>query len=90
MLDYISQFSIHLFPGNGYLEFDEFLILMTKNHANRGRTVEMKKIFETFDLDQSGKISATELRESMAKLGESLSIPQGLIFHFFHFDIFYS
>lgn len=75
----ISFFSF--LTGNGYLEFEEFLVLMTKNHANRGRAVEMKKIFETFDLDRSGKISAEELRESMAKLGESLSTPQGLFFY---------
>lgn len=49
---------------------------MTKKYERRDLTNEMRKMFAHFDLDKSGKISANELRESMGKLGMTLSVPE--------------
>ncbi|EYU23702.1 hypothetical protein MIMGU_mgv1a023810mg, partial [Erythranthe guttata] len=54
--------------GNGTIDFDEFLNLMT---AKKMQEIdEAKETFKVFDIDQNGYISANEIRQ---KLGHKLT-----------------
>jgi calmodulin len=69
--------------GNGTVEFDEFLSMMTRrltSHdpddeeaARRRHETEMRQAFRVFDIDGDGLIDADELRQTMENLGERLS-----------------
>ena len=51
-------------PGNGFIEFDEFCVLMERKMAEAGdQESEMRAAFKVFDKDGNGTIDADELRE---------------------------
>jgi len=69
--------------GNGTVEFEEFLAMMSRrlaatssddDEAKRERQEsELRQAFSVFDIDGDGLIDADELRQTMANLGETLS-----------------
>lgn len=58
---------------SGTIDFAEFLTLMARKMKTQDSEAEIQEAFKVFDTDNSGKISATELRQVMEKLGEKLS-----------------
>mmetsp|Transcript_15802 Transcript_15802/g.34249 ORF Transcript_15802/g.34249 Transcript_15802/m.34249 type:complete len:191 (-) Transcript_15802:402-974(-) len=59
--------------GNGEIDFAEFLTMMLHKMNESSPENEIMDIFNVFDLDNSGTISAKELRCAMRVLGEKLS-----------------
>ncbi|TRY80615.1 hypothetical protein TCAL_13249 [Tigriopus californicus] len=59
--------------GSGSIEFPEFLNLMIKRFASDDKMEEMKAAFEVFDKNKDNKISRSELKSAMRKMGESTS-----------------
>ncbi|KAL1463786.1 hypothetical protein WDU94_015499 [Cyamophila willieti] len=59
--------------GNGTIEFNEFLQLMSKKMKGAEGEDELKEAFKVFDKNNDGKISSLELRHVMTHLGEKLS-----------------
>ncbi|KAD5960383.1 hypothetical protein E3N88_11855 [Mikania micrantha] len=59
--------------GNGTIDFPEFLNLMAKKMKDPDSEEKLKEAFRVFDNDQSGFISAEELRHVMMNLGEKLT-----------------
>ncbi|KAK1235967.1 hypothetical protein PQX77_000793 [Marasmius sp. AFHP31] len=59
--------------GNGTIDFNEFLSMMSKKVHHADSEEEIRQAFKVFDKDGSGAISATELRNVMESLGERLS-----------------
>lgn len=60
--------------GNETLDFDEFLLMMTRiaNDADYHQE-ELLEAFQAFDLNKDGFICEQELKEVMARMGENLS-----------------
>ncbi|XP_060084905.1 calmodulin-like, partial [Ylistrum balloti] len=71
---------------NGFVEFDEFVVLMRRWHQNTeadGATASSSvssisnekqlEAFKVFDMDGNGFIDKHELRYTMRRLGENLS-----------------
>lgn len=59
--------------GSGTIDFPEFLTLMARKMKTQDSEAEIIEAFKVFDKDNSGKISADELRQVMNNLGERLS-----------------
>jgi len=59
--------------GDGEVSFPEFVELMKKQHAQSSPEEEMRAAFSVFDRNNSGSISASELRDVMLSLGEALN-----------------
>jgi len=59
--------------GNGYIDFSEFLVMMTRKIKDSDSDDDLKEAFKVFDKDDNGSISAKELRHVMTNLGEKLS-----------------
>ncbi|XP_013421070.1 calmodulin-A [Lingula anatina] len=57
--------------GNGTIDFDEFIKMMSK--SKQSSKEELLQAFRLFDKDGNGFISAEELRNVMASLGEKLT-----------------
>jgi Ca2+-binding EF-hand superfamily protein len=59
--------------GDGEIDFDEFLILMSTKKKNEDPDKELMDAFKVFDADGSGTISRKELKKLMKQLGQKLS-----------------
>ncbi|CAG2172353.1 unnamed protein product, partial [Oppiella nova] len=59
--------------GNGTIEFNEFLNLMSKKMKETDKEEELREAFRVFDRNGDGFISASELRHVMTNLGEKLT-----------------
>ncbi|KAI5710262.1 hypothetical protein M8J76_017006 [Diaphorina citri] len=59
--------------GNGTIEFNEFLQMMSKKMKGADGEDELKEAFKVFDKNNDGLISSLELRHVMTHLGEKLS-----------------
>ena len=57
--------------GDGEIDFDEFLSMMKEMSGDSEK--ELLQAFQVFDKNKDGFISADELRQVMATLGETLS-----------------
>lgn len=59
--------------GNGTIEFNEFLQMMSKKMKDADSEDELREAFRVFDKNNDGLISSNELRHVMTSLGERLS-----------------
>ena len=59
--------------GNGTIEFDEFLYMMSRQMREGDTEEEIIDAFRVFDKDEDGKITAAELTHIMKNLGEPLT-----------------
>uniref|UniRef100_A0A336KJR2 CSON004991 protein n=1 Tax=Culicoides sonorensis TaxID=179676 RepID=A0A336KJR2_CULSO len=59
--------------GNGTIEFNEFLQMMSKKLTFSDGEDELKEAFRVFDKNNDGLISSSELRHVMTNLGEKLT-----------------
>ncbi|XP_034242007.1 neo-calmodulin-like isoform X9 [Thrips palmi] len=59
--------------GNGTIEFNEFLQMMSKKMKGADGEEELREAFRVFDKNKDGLISSSELRHVMTSLGEKLS-----------------
>ncbi|XP_047503285.1 calmodulin-like isoform X1 [Pieris napi] len=59
--------------GNGTIEFNEFLQMMSKKMRGGDGEDELREAFRVFDKNNDGLISSVELRHVMTNLGERLS-----------------
>ena len=61
-------------PGNGTIEWSEFLKMMKERKKEEEfNEEELRDVFKVFDKDNSGFISASELKEVSSKLGRNLT-----------------
>ncbi|KAJ1554044.1 Calcium-binding component of the spindle pole body (SPB) half-bridge [Nowakowskiella sp. JEL0078] len=58
--------------GQGLIEFDDFSKLMTERILNRDPIEEIRKAFQLFDDDGTGKISLRNLRRVAKEIGENI------------------
>ncbi|CAA2953555.1 EF hand calcium-binding family [Olea europaea subsp. europaea] len=59
--------------GSGASDFDEFCYMMTTKFGERDTKVELVKAFHIIDQNQSGKISAADIKRAAKELGESFT-----------------
>lgn len=59
--------------GNGEIDFEEFLQMMSKKITTCDTEEEIRDAFRVFDKDGNGLISSHELRQIMMNLGEKLT-----------------
>jgi Ca2+-binding EF-hand superfamily protein/uncharacterized protein YkwD len=58
--------------GRNRVDFDEFLDMMTENVVDESSKEEVRKVFNLFDVDQTGYIELKNLRQIARELGENL------------------
>ncbi|XP_039296555.1 caltractin ICL1d isoform X2 [Nilaparvata lugens] len=59
--------------GNGTIEFNEFLQMMSNKMKGADGEDELREAFKVFDSDNDGLISSIDLRHAMTNLGEKLT-----------------
>lgn len=59
--------------GNGTIEYEEFIRMMSRRSQEINEEEELRKSFKVFDKDGDGVISFTELKYVMSNLGERMS-----------------
>ena len=57
--------------GNGHIDFNEFLELMTKNFENKDAENELQQAFEALDVDKDGLLKPEDIKQSA--IGAELS-----------------
>jgi calmodulin len=68
--DMVNQVDL---DGNGTIEFDEFLYMMSRQMRDGDTEEDIKAAFRVFDKDGDGKITTAELTHIMNNLGEPLT-----------------
>lgn len=61
------------YDGNGVITFNEFVIVMSQRLRDAEHERKMVEAFKFFDKDNSGYITAEELRSVLDSIGEKLS-----------------
>lgn len=56
-----------------YIDFDEFLDMMTAKMSDKDTKEDIQKVFNLFDDDQTGKISLRNLKRVAKELGETMT-----------------
>jgi centrin-1 len=59
--------------GDGTIDFNEFLDMMTAKMGERDSREEIPKAFRLFDDDETGKISFKNLKRVAKELGENMT-----------------
>jgi calmodulin len=59
--------------GSGEIEFDEFLLLMSKQMVATDPNIDLEKAFDIWDDDHDGRITAKQLRYVFSRLPEKPS-----------------
>ncbi|EGG02963.1 uncharacterized protein MELLADRAFT_109742 [Melampsora larici-populina 98AG31] len=59
--------------GDGLIDFPEYLIMMARQMKDPNSEDDIRHAFQVFAQDGNGFISAAELKQVMANLGETLS-----------------
>lgn len=70
---HVPDLIILAIPGNGTIDFPEFLTMMARKMKDTDSEEEIREAFRVFDKDGNGFISAAELRHVMTNLGEKLT-----------------
>ena len=58
--------------GNGEIEFDEFLDMMTARISDTNTKEDLERVFKLFDEDRNGEITVENLRRVAKELGEHI------------------
>ncbi len=75
-MQYINQYNHKHFERGGKLNYDQFIKLVVPRIIENSDTynnVNIDKLFREFDQDGNGYITATELRQSLQKLGSNFA-----------------
>jgi len=59
--------------GDGTIDFEEFIEMMTKKASDVDQTAEIREAFKIFDRDGNGFIDAKELKLVMTRMGQALT-----------------
>ena len=59
--------------GNGAIEFEEFLDMMTARISDRNTKDDLKRVFNLFDDNRTGEIRVENLKRVARELGEEIS-----------------
>ncbi|XP_026680455.1 calmodulin [Diaphorina citri] len=73
IFDFLTDSILFPSPGNGTIDFPEFLTMMARKMKDTDSEEEIREAFRVFDKDGNGFISAAELRHVMTNLGEKLT-----------------
>ncbi|KAL4922914.1 hypothetical protein BDW62DRAFT_172061 [Aspergillus aurantiobrunneus] len=57
----------------GTIDFDEFLVMMSRKVKDSDPEAELREAFAVFDQDKSGTISADEFRKVLTSIGDNVS-----------------
>ena len=58
--------------GNGAIDFEEFLDMMTARMSDKDSKEDIKKVFKLFDDDKTDSITLNNLRRVARELGETM------------------
>ena len=61
-----------LLPGNGSIEFPEFLILIANKLRTEDMHEEIREAFRVFDRNNDGHLSCQELRDILVTMGDKM------------------
>lgn len=75
LLDMLNEVDL---DGNGTIDYNEFLSLMTRKMRDTDTEEELIETFKIFDKDGNGQISANEIVDVMNRLGQSITVEEAM------------